>query len=120
MLDREEQRLRKMWCRDRRWLYLAVLFADPEWQGQGIGSAVIGRVCERADQDGVLRFLQTTKSATGFYERRRWICVESFGVDLGRWVEGEGLGYGVYQPGFCVRLSREKINGVREGKEERA
>jgi GNAT superfamily N-acetyltransferase len=60
------------------------LATDPEWQGQGIGSAVIRRVCERADQDGVLGFLQRTKSATGFYERRRWVCVERFGVDLGR------------------------------------
>lgn len=54
MLDKEEKRLREMWCRGRRGLYLAALFTDPEWQGQSIGSTVIGRVCERADQDGVL------------------------------------------------------------------
>jgi hypothetical protein len=40
--------------------------------------------------------------------------VERFGVDLGRWVEVGGLGYGVYQLGFCVKLPREKIDGVRE------
>jgi GNAT superfamily N-acetyltransferase len=82
------------------------LVTDPGWQGQGIGSAVIRRVCERADQDGVLGFLQRTKSAAGFYERRRWVCVGRFGVHLERWVEGEGLGYG-YHPGFCVRLPRD-------------
>jgi hypothetical protein len=31
---------------------------------------------------------------------RRWVCVERFGVDLGRWVEGEGLGMGFIIQGF--------------------
>lgn len=40
--------------------------------------------------------------------------MERFGAGLGRWVEVGGLGYLVYQLGFCVKLPREKIDGVRE------
>jgi GNAT superfamily N-acetyltransferase len=112
-LGKEEQRLRKLWFSGRRWFYLCALFTDPEWEAQGIGSAVIEKLCERADEEGVVGFLQGTRGATGFYESRGWRCIERFEVDLGKWVGGEGWGYGVYTVGYLVRLLKEKEDVVK-------
>lgn len=52
MVAKEEKQLLRVWFKGRRWLYLAALFTEPEWQGKGVGSAVIERLCERADREG--------------------------------------------------------------------
>jgi ribosomal protein S18 acetylase RimI-like enzyme len=50
--------------------YLAVLGTDPERQGQGLGSALMGPVLERCDADGVGAFLESSKESNiAFYAR---------------------------------------------------
>jgi len=41
--------------------YLVLLGCDPAWQGQGHGSALLGPVLQRADEDGVPAYLETQK-----------------------------------------------------------
>jgi len=50
--------------------YLAVLGTDPDAQGQGLGSRVLGAVLEQCDRDGVGAFLESSKESNiDFYAR---------------------------------------------------
>ncbi len=50
--------------------YLAVLGTEPERQGRGLGSAVMGPVLERCDSDGVGAYLESSKESNiAFYAR---------------------------------------------------
>jgi ribosomal protein S18 acetylase RimI-like enzyme len=50
--------------------YLAVLGTEPEAQGQGLGSRVLGAVLERCDTDGVGAYLESSKERNiDFYAR---------------------------------------------------
>jgi ribosomal protein S18 acetylase RimI-like enzyme len=50
--------------------YLSLLGTDPQAQGRGLGSAVLGPVLERCDDDGTGVYLETAKERNlGFYAR---------------------------------------------------
>jgi GNAT superfamily N-acetyltransferase len=50
--------------------YLSVLGTEPEQQGGGIGSALLGPVLDTCDRDGVAAYLECSKdSNVAFYER---------------------------------------------------
>ncbi len=50
--------------------YLAVLGTEPEAQGRGLGSAVLGCVLEQCDSDGVGAYLESSKERNvDFYAR---------------------------------------------------
>jgi ribosomal protein S18 acetylase RimI-like enzyme len=50
--------------------YLAVLGTDPQAQGQGLGSAVLGPVLEQCDRDGLGAYLESSKERNiDFYAR---------------------------------------------------
>jgi ribosomal protein S18 acetylase RimI-like enzyme len=50
--------------------YLAFLGTDPQAQGQGLGSAVIGPVLAQCDADGVAAYLESSKERNiAFYAR---------------------------------------------------
>jgi ribosomal protein S18 acetylase RimI-like enzyme len=50
--------------------YLAVLGTDPDAQGRGLGSAVLGGVLEQCDRDGVGAYLESSKERNiDFYAR---------------------------------------------------
>lgn len=50
--------------------YLAVLGTEPDCQGRGLGSAVLGPVLEQCDQDGVGAYLESSKERNiDFYAR---------------------------------------------------
>ena len=51
-------------------LYLAVLGVDPERQGSGLGSALLGPGLELCDRDGIPAYLETAKQRNiAFYAR---------------------------------------------------
>ncbi|MBV8386572.1 MAG: GNAT family N-acetyltransferase [Acidimicrobiia bacterium] len=55
---------------DRPHWYLAVLGTDPDYQGKGLGSAVMQPVLDRCDADGVGAYLESSKEANiPFYRR---------------------------------------------------
>ena len=55
---------------DRPHWYLAVLGTDPEYQGKGLGSAVMKPVLDRCDEDGLGAYLESSKEANiPFYRR---------------------------------------------------
>ncbi|MGD1011135.1 MAG: GNAT family N-acetyltransferase [Acidimicrobiales bacterium] len=49
--------------------YLGGLGTDPDWQGRGLGSEVIGPVLTVCDRDKVPAYLESAESNAGFYER---------------------------------------------------
>jgi GNAT superfamily N-acetyltransferase len=63
--------------------YLAFVGVDPEWQGRGLGSAVLARVLERCDREGMPAFLEaSTPRNRALYERHGFAVSEEF--KLGR------------------------------------
>jgi GNAT superfamily N-acetyltransferase len=61
--------------------YLSVVGTEPEQQGGGIGSALLGPVLRRCDSDGVAAYLECSKeSNVAFYERHGFTVTDR--VDL--------------------------------------
>jgi len=57
--------------------YLAVLGTDPDAQGRGLGTAVLRRVLEQCDEDGVGAFLESSKERNvDYYARHGFRVVE--------------------------------------------
>lgn len=57
--------------------YLAVLGTDPDAQGQGLGSAVLGPVLEQCDNDQVAAYLESSKERNiDFYARHGFRVLE--------------------------------------------
>jgi GNAT superfamily N-acetyltransferase len=58
--------------------YLWALGVEPDCQGQGIGTAILRPVLERADRDGTPCYLETqTEANVRFYERRGFAVLEA-------------------------------------------
>lgn len=50
--------------------YLAVLGTDPQYQGKGVGSALMAPVLQKCDAEGVPAYLESSKeSNVPFYQR---------------------------------------------------
>ena len=61
--------------------YLSVLGTDPDQQGGGIGSALLGPVLDRCDDEGIAAYLESSKvSNVGFYERHGFAVTDR--IDL--------------------------------------
>lgn len=57
--------------------YLAVLGTEPDAQGRGLGSAVLGPVLERCDEDRVAAYLESSKERNvDFYSRHGFRVLE--------------------------------------------
>ncbi|EIC83282.1 GNAT family N-acetyltransferase [Serratia sp. M24T3] len=57
--------------------FLHNLFIDPEAQGQGVGSYLIGVVEKNFTRTGALKCLTQNKSAVAFYLHRGWEIISS-------------------------------------------
>ena len=55
--------------------FLIELFgAEHGWKGKGVGTKLLKRACEIADEKGHDVFVQANGSARGFYERQGFRC----------------------------------------------
>lgn len=52
--------------------FLHNLFVDPDWQGLGVGSALLRKVQSDFSSTGALKCLQQNESALRFYQRHGW------------------------------------------------
>ena len=74
----------------------------PEWQGRGIGSAIIHWALEHLRLDSIPVFLNAQPDGYALYKRLGWKDVENIDVDLSRWV-GLNRGYGVHRTVCMIR-----------------
>ena len=106
--DKVQTRLQRKWFAGRRYMYMSAVYVDPEYQGRGVGSAIMEWGEERADREGVVAFLQSSAPARGFYERREWNRIDFVELDLSQWAnekeQGGGLGYGIYRIVYMIRV----------------
>jgi ribosomal protein S18 acetylase RimI-like enzyme len=64
--------------------YLAFIGVDPEWQGRGLGGAVLAPVLERCDAEGMPAFLEASKPRNrALYERHGFTVMEEFTLGRG-------------------------------------
>jgi ribosomal protein S18 acetylase RimI-like enzyme len=69
--------------------YLAVLGTEPESQGRGIGSALMGPVLEDCDENGVPAYLESSKERNiAFYARHGFKVTEEIRMPKGPLVWG--------------------------------
>jgi ribosomal protein S18 acetylase RimI-like enzyme len=68
---------------ERHW-YLAFIGVDPEWQGRGIGAALMRPVLERCDGDGLPAYLEASNPRNrALYERHGFEVTEEFKIGKG-------------------------------------
>ncbi|HEV7586108.1 MAG TPA: GNAT family N-acetyltransferase [Solirubrobacteraceae bacterium] len=64
--------------------YLAFIGVDPDWQGRGLGGAVLAPVLDRCDAEGVPAFLESsTPRNRALYERHGFKVTEEFTLGRG-------------------------------------
>jgi GNAT superfamily N-acetyltransferase len=64
--------------------YLPFVGVDPEWQGRGLGGAVLAPVLERCDAEGMPAFLEaSTPRNRALYERHGFAATEEFTLGEG-------------------------------------
>jgi GNAT superfamily N-acetyltransferase len=64
--------------------YLSVIGTDPDQQGGGVGSALLGPVLSRCDADGVAAYLECSKeSNVSFYARHGFTVTDKVHLPAG-------------------------------------
>src|SRR2546430_5814044 len=64
--------------------YLAFIGVDPDWQGRGLGGALLAAVLERRDRERMPAFLEASGARhRGLYERHRFAVTEEFRLGRG-------------------------------------
>ena len=94
--------------------FIVGLYVAPEYQGQGIGSALMRYGTEKADQDAVFCWVSSSDSGTKAYEANGFQTVETFTVDLDKYAKKDGIRigpkegdkWGEYTWRFMVRQPR--------------
>ena len=64
--------------------YLQMLGTEPEWQGRGIGSALLAPILQRCDDTGERVYLEASKEKNiPFYDRHGFVVTEEMHVPRG-------------------------------------
>jgi len=64
--------------------YLAFFGAEPEWQGRGVGSAALGPILARCDEESMPAYLEaSTPRNRALYERHGFAVTEEFTLGRG-------------------------------------
>jgi ribosomal protein S18 acetylase RimI-like enzyme len=73
-LVRLGETVQKVHITEPHW-YLAILGTDPEVQGRGIGSALLGPTLSRCDRDGEIAYLESSKESNILFYQRHGFSV---------------------------------------------
>ena len=62
--------------RERQY-YLPIIGVEPEWQGKGLGTALLGPMLERCDREGMPAYLEASSARSkACYERSGFVASE--------------------------------------------
>lgn len=107
VMNENFKRAQKDWMANRKYIAFNTLVVDPSAQGQGIGTALIRWVTEKADEAGIYCWLQASPVAHSLYLKAGFKDVDSFEVDLREFAPGStngGWGWGIYKHVSMLRL----------------
>ena len=100
-------RVQKDWMADKKYVHFNTLVVDPAAQGHGIGTALVRWVTDKADEQGIYCWLQSSRAAHSLYLKAGYRDVHSFKLDLSEFAPGGkegGWGFGVYDFRYMLRL----------------
>lgn len=66
--------------------FLHSLYVDPDYQGRGVGSALLKAVQSRFTSTGALKCLQKNTAAQAFYLQHGWQIIAQGGGEQGKYV----------------------------------
>lgn len=109
VLKEDFARVQRDWMANKEYIYFDTLVVDPTAQGHGVGTALVRWVTDRADEQGIYCWLQSSRAAHSIYLKAGYKDVSSFKVDLSEFAPGgkEGAwGWGVYDFRYMLRLPK--------------
>lgn len=109
VLKEDFVRVQRDWMADKEYIHFDTLVVDPTAQGHGVGTALVRWVTDKADEQGIYCWLQSSRAAHSIYLKSGYKDVSSFKVDLSEFAPGGkegGWGWGVYDFRYMLRLPK--------------
>ena len=109
VLREDSVRVQRDWMADKKYIYFDTLVVDPAAQGHGIGTALVRWVTDKADEQGIYCWLQSSRAAHSIYLKAGYRDVHSLKLDLSEFAPGGkdgGWGFGVYDFRYMLRLPK--------------
>lgn len=70
---------------------LHMLHTDPKYQRRGAASILMKQGLGKADELGLLSYLESSPDSPHFYQKHGFTSIEEFAFDLGNFGGGEGV-----------------------------
>jgi len=90
-------------------IFLNTVMVPPSKQGQGIGSALVKWMTDKADEAGLETYLSSLPAACSVYKKLGFEEVDFFEMDLSQWSKPYE-GYGVFRNSEMVRQPLKAVN----------
>ena len=120
-LMREEDKdmhdwMSKLMPGDTKCLVIVGITVGPKYQGQGVGTALLGWVCDNADRCGVFTWVHSSEAGRRNFEKAGFKVIGEFAIELDEYATSpppKGLGtpdgkWGRYVCRYMKRLPNEK------------
>lgn len=109
VLKEDFVRVQRDWMANKEYIHFDTLVVDPTAQGRGVGTALVRWVTDKADEQGIYCWLQSSRAAHSIYLKAGYKDVSSFKVDLSEFAPGGkegGWGWGLYDFRYMLRLPK--------------
>ncbi|KAF2264808.1 acetyltransferase [Lojkania enalia] len=110
--ERQAEAQSQLWTSEKGYYFCNIVTVLPEAQGQGVGRALMGEVLKQADREGVLCYLESSRSEpnVAIYERFGFKLVKEMDCQDG---EGEAGKITLY----CMMREPQSLDGTTKSGE---